>query len=206
MNTFQKFISENQLWVGVIVGVLLTRAMEMLMRPSISFKLSDDQEFARSNKKYKFINLIVSNNKRNFLKKFLFGHSSINNARVWLRFKDYSSKVNILNIDGRWASTKEPVDYNTNKIIFSEVILPSRDTIPVGEQAAVSVAIKESGEDSFFAFNNQSYSHSWKNPDYELADKKYWLEILLLADGEEYKYTLLLINPSKSLSNFKLLK
>lgn len=206
MINFQKFITENQLWVGVISGWLITRIMEALRKPSISFKLSDDQEFTKGNKKYKFINLIISNNRRNFIKKFLFGNIPINNARVWLRFNDYSSNVEFLKIDARWASTKEPVDYNTNQLIIPEIILPSRDTIPVGEEAAVSVAIKESGEDSFFPFNNQSYLHNWKHPDYELTDKKYWLEILLLTDGEEYKHKFLLTNPSKSLRNFKLLK
>lgn len=199
----QQFLNNYQLWIGIVLGWFLTRFMEVLIKPNVSFHLSDDREFTKANRQYKFINLIVSNDKRNFLKKFLFGNSPINNARVWLRFKDYSSKIEFLKIDARWSSTKEPVD-NTDRVIFSEIIMPSRDTIPAGEQAAISVAIKEFGEDSFFAFNNQSYLHNWKNPDYELDEKKYWLEVRLLADGNEYLHEFLLTNPSKALRNFKL--
>ena len=45
------------------------------------------------------------------------------------------------------------------------------------------------------------YLHNWKNADYELKDNKYWLKVILLADGEEYIGKFLLSNPSKSLKN-----
>ena len=45
-----------------------------------------------------------------------------------------------------------------------------------------------------------------KKLDYELKDNKYWLEICLLAEGDEYIGKFLLSNPSKSLSNFKIVK
>lgn len=206
INSIQSFINNNQLWIGIVLGWLLTRVMEMLRKPRISFEPADDSEFSRANKKFKFINVIVKNKKQNWLEKFFLGNASLNNARVWLSFEEVTFDKEILKINGRWASTKEPIDYNSGQPLIPEILIPSRDTIPQGEEATVSVAIKEYGEDSFFAFNNESYLHSWKNPDYELKDNKYWLKILLLADGQKYVGKFLLSNPSKSLRNFKVIK
>lgn len=206
MNNLGNFINNNQLLVGILLGWLLTRIMEMIRKPNITFHISDDRDFTKGARTYKFLNVFIKSNKQNVFKKFFFGSSSINNARAWIRFKDFSSKTEFLKINGRWASTKEPVDYVTNQPLIPEILLPSRDTIAPGEDAAISVAIKESGEDTFFAFNNESYLHNWKHPDFELSDKKYWVEIKILSDGDEYIHEFLLTNPSKSLRNFKLLE
>ncbi|MBI2601287.1 hypothetical protein HYW42_05035 [Candidatus Daviesbacteria bacterium] len=206
LNNLSSFINNNQLLVGIILGWFITRVMEMIRKPNITFKISDDRDFAKGTKTYKFLNIFVNNNQQSVFKKFFFGSSSINNARVWIRFLDFSSKTEFLKINGRWASTKEPVDYVTNQPLIPEILLPSRDTIAPGEEAAVSIAIKESGEDAFFAFNNDSYLHSWKYLDYELSEKKYWVEIKILSDGDEYIHEFLLTNPSRSLRNFKLLE
>ena len=199
------FINKNQLLFGILFGWLFARITNYFGRPTIIYKISNDREFATNNKTFKFLNLIVKNKQINVFRKFLLGSSSLNNARVWLSFLDYASKAEMLKINGRWASTKEPVDYQSGQPIIPEVLLPSRDTIPPGEEASISVAIKEKGENSFFPFNNESYLHNWKNPDYELEEKKYFLRIRILADGNEYQKTFLLINPSKSLKNFKIL-
>jgi hypothetical protein len=205
-NSLQNFVDSYQLWIGIILGWVFTRVMEYLKRPVINFKPSDDSEFIRGSRRLKFINVLVENKNQNLVRKFLFGNSSLNNARVWLTFNDYQSEAEVFKINGRWASTKEPVDYGSGQPIIPEILLPSRDSLPTGETAAVSIAIKELGEDSFFAFNNESYLHNWKNPDYELKDDKYWLEVSLLADGEEYTGKFLFLNPGKSLKNFKILK
>lgn len=205
-NSLQTFINSNQLWIGILVGWILTRFMEMLRRPKISFVPTEDSEFTKVNRKFKFINITVKNAKQNWLENFFSGNSNLNNARVWLIFKELTSSKEVLKISGRWASTKEPIDYSSGQPLIPEILITSRETIPQGEETNISIAIKEYGEDSFFAFNNESYLHNWKNPDCELKDNKYWLEVCLLADGEEYTGNFLLSNPSKSLKNFKLLK
>ena len=142
----------------------------------------------------------------NFLKKFFFGNPSLNNTRAWVIFKDFTANVEILKLNGRWASTKEPVDYVSGQPLIAEILIPSRDNVPPGEENTISIAIKESDEDSFFGFNNDSYLHGWKYLDYELKEDKYWLEVRLLADGNEYMGKFLLLNPSSSLRNFKIIK
>lgn len=205
-NNLQIFIESNQLWIGIVVGWLLTRFMETLRKPDLKFDPVDDSDFIRGNKKFKFINVSITNNEQSSIRKLFFGNSSLNSGRAWIIFQDYSSKIEVLRVNARWASTKEPIDYSSGQPLIPEIVLPSRDTIPPGETAVVSVAIKESSEDSFFAFNNESYLHNWKNADFELKDNKYWLKVLLLADGEEYSKEFLLLNPSKSLRNFRIIK
>jgi hypothetical protein len=205
-NDLQTIVNMYQLWIGIVLGWVLTRIMEMFRKPRISFEPSNDSEFIRGNKKFKFINVTVKNAKQNLIKKFFFGNSSLNNARARLVFKDFTANIEILKLDGRWASTKEPVDYVSGQPLIPEILIPSRDSVPPGEETTVSVAIKESGEDSFFAFNNDSYLHNWKNPDYELQDDKYCLEIHLLDDCNEYVGRFLFSNPSKILRNFKIIK
>ncbi|MCB9813201.1 MAG: hypothetical protein H6772_02210 [Pseudomonadales bacterium] len=202
----KNFINSNQLWIGAILGWIISRMMEMLQKPKIEFVIIKDHEFTRNSRKFKFINLTIRNSKQNFLSKFFFGNQNLNNSRVWLTFKDYNSRKEILKANGRWASTREPIDYSSGQPLIPEILIPSRETIPQGEEANISIAIKENGDDSFFLFNNESYLHNWKNPDFELKDNKYWLKIRLLADGHEYTKEFLLSNPSKSLKNFKVLE
>lgn len=200
-----KMVNENQLISGILLGWFFTQMMNMFKRPTLIFAISDDKEFIKGNRKFKFLNIVIKNKNQNFLKKFLFGNVSLNNSRVWLRFLDYQSKAEMLKINARWTSTKEPVDYQSGKPILSDILIPSRESIPSGEEAGVSVAIKEAGINSFYAFNNESYLHNWKKPDYQLDDRKYIIEINILSDGNEYSHQFTLVNPPNSLSFFKLL-
>ncbi len=199
------FVDANRLWLGILLGWMFTRIIALFQKASVSFELSNDVEFSRNGKTFKFLNLVV-NKRPNPFKQFIFTQTNINNGRAWIIFKDYISKIEMLKINARWASTREPIDYNSGQPLIPEILLPSRDFLPVGESATISVAIKEKTEKSFFAFNNESYLHNWKNQDFELEENKYLLEVRLLADGKEYKQEFLLTNPSKSLKNFKLTK
>lgn len=191
--------------VGWLFSLLTIALLEYFRRCNFSFDVGEEALLKNSqNNEFKFLHIRVSNVMRPFWQAWFLGNLTANNARIWVSFYDYESKNVILKINGRWTSKKEPVNYETNKIDISEALLVPRETIPPGETVNVSVAIKKQDRQPFFGFNNESYLENWLKKDYELADKKYIVDIKLSAEGKTYGCQFLLQNPSNRLNNFKL--
>lgn len=96
------------------------------------------------------------------------------------------------------------VDYKGG-ISIAETIITSRETIPPGESSEISIAVKLDGEDNCYAFNNESYLHEWKNPNFELDQKRYIVKVKIAAEGKEWEKEFVLINLGKTIKNFRLI-
>lgn len=128
-----------------------------------------------------------------------------NNARAWISFLDYNSQAEILKINGRWTTKREPVNYQTNQVDLGEALIVPREVLTVGEEFPISIAVKEAGKDSFFGFNNESYLHNkWQNPDYELTEKTYIVNVKVSSEGKEWNKKFLILNSGRRLGMFKL--
>jgi hypothetical protein len=195
------------LGIGTIVGWLFTRGMSFISRPNIQIELGDEGHLLPgTSNEVKFLHVNISNKKRPVLFRFLFGNKTANNARAWINFIDPTTGSEILSINGRWSTTQEPIDYANNQLNIGLILVPSREVIPTGESSDIAVAVKLVNEDSAFAFNNESYLHSWKKPDYELSGKSYYVEVKIVSDGYEWTKVFTLLNPGRSTKYFRLKK
>lgn len=205
--TIWKLLNDNQLFFGILLGWLFARLWEEVRKPNIKLEIGGDGFWPQNTTpKTKFVHIKIINQKRNLLRALFLSNPTANNARAWISFLDYLTHTEVFKMNGRWASKREPVDYTTGKVDLAEVLLPSRETIPSGEETNISIAIKDDGKSSCFGFNNESYIHNWRNPDYELIDKRYIVKVRISAEGKEWTKNFLLHNPGNSLKNFRLVE
>ncbi len=191
--------------LGVFLGGLLTRGWDEIRKPNLKIEIGEDGFWPNnSSSDVKFLHIKVNNVKRNWLDSIFFGNLTANNARAWVSFLDYPSKKELVKMNGRWTSKKEPVDYSTGKINLAEVLIPPRETIPSGEETNISITLKDKGKNNFYGFNNESYSYNWRKPEYELDEKRYIVRIRISSEGKDWLTDFVLLNPGKPLSNFKL--
>ena len=194
-----------ELILGALLGGLLTRGWDEIRKPNLKIVVGEDGFWPNnSSPDVKFLHVKVNNVKRNWLDSIFFGNPTANNARAWVSFLDYPSKKELVKLNGRWTSKKEPVDYSTGKVDLAEVLVPPRETITPDEETNISVALKDKGKDNLFGFNNESYLHNWRKPEYELDEKRYVVRVRISSEGKSWFKEFVLLNPGKTLSNFKL--
>lgn len=146
MSQVWSLINENQLILGVLLGWLFVRFWEELRKPNLKLQIGGDGFWPQNtNPKTKFVHIKVINFKRNLLMGLFLSSPTANNARSWVSFHDYLTKTEIVKMNGRWTSKREPVDYTTGKIDLAEVLILPRETIPAGEETNISVALKDDG-------------------------------------------------------------
>lgn len=191
--------------IGTILGWVFNRGITALMKPNIKIQLGDDAYLLKGTaKEVKFLHVRVSNLKRMALLRFLIGNATASQARAWVSFIDPLTMSEIFTIYGRWTSTREPIDYGNNKVDLGLALVVSRENIPAGESSEISVAMKSSGETEAFAFNNESYLHGWKKPDFILDEKRYIIAIKVMSGGYEWTEKFSLLNLDSKTSRFKL--
>jgi len=196
---------------GLIVAFLLFVITESLKRPYLGFKIKEEPIFEKDIKdkkrKIRFINIEVSNKKLPWLVRY-FGKTA-NNSRAFLSFRDPSSRKELLRLNARWYTGKEPVDYIGQKVDVGLALIPQREVIPPDEVGGVGVAIKFEGDEHFYAFTNESYLHNddwrpWGWVRYKLTKDHYLLCLEVKAEGHTYSQEFLLKNPSTTLDDFGL--
>lgn len=196
-----------ELILGAFLGGLLTRGWDEIRKPNLVIEVGEDGFWPNNTSAdVKFLHVKIKNVKRSWLESLFFGNPTANNARAWVSFLDYPSRKELVKMNGRWTSKKEPVDYSTGKIDLAEVLIPPRETIPTDEETNISIALKDKGKNNFFGFNNESYVHNWRKPEYELDEKRYIVRVRISSEGKDFLNDFILLNPGKSLSNFKIEK
>lgn len=159
------------LFAGVLLGWLAQRLTDIFSGPKIEMEIgSEARLLPNTGSEVKFLNIKVKNIKRNFLHRLLINSNTANNARAWVSFHDPITKGELLKINGRWTSTKEPVDYHGG-VNIGDALVVSRETLPPNEETEISVAVKENQKKNVYAFNNESYLYSWKNQILNLKKK-----------------------------------
>lgn len=211
MNYFQLFpISILEVLLGIPVGFFLFLLIEEFKKPSLSFIVVEEplseKEIDKTIYKWKFLNIKVLNKK----KRFRYFNSTIRDARAFLIFKDPCSKKEILKINARWYSGKEPLIYLGNKTVvdIGFALIPQRETIPPGEEGGIAIAVKFEGNSNFYAFNNESYLYQdegpWSYSRYKIKKDHILLCVSVKSEGVDYQEEFLIKNPNKTRHDFQL--
>lgn len=192
--------------IGAVIGWFFQRLTDLLTGPKFKIEGITGSVFQLpgTTNKFKFLNVKATNIKRGFLRRLFVGNSTATNARVRVYFLDTETKAELLEINGRWTSTKEPVDYRGN-INIGDALIISRETIPPGESAEISIAVKEETKTDCYAFNNESYLYSWFKQDFLLDQKRYIVRVLITSDGKEWSKEFTMLNLGTTLRNFKII-
>lgn len=206
--------------VGFFAAILVAALFEWVRKPNLMFvidlqKGEGERKINRTNYKWKFLNVIIHNKKRPFYRSWLWGNVGAENTRAWIYFRNFKTNELIVKVSARWASTKQPI--NNFGLDINEILVASRESIPVDEDASLAVAIKTNKSDKIFAFNNESYffyptynppyNTLWSKKEFEIGNmKKYKVSIRALAQGHNYWAHFILMNPNSSYNSIKLQK
>ncbi len=101
-------------------------------------------------------------------------------------------------MQGRWACTPEPVQpilLPNGQQAKALPNIPHNVDIPVDEKCALDVAMRFSGEDVCYGWNNDGYFHvNFKNDKWRLSRGKYIVKVKVKTGGREFNQEFLLIN------------
>jgi len=195
---------------GAIFGWCIARLSQNLERPVIileSFPESSDHDYGN----HKFLAIRVTNKNRSWLKKIFFGQKAALFCRAQIKYLNNQNSEIIPNfLDGRWASTGEPVIQVGNERLFQYNRVPDLkfEHIMPGQYCDLAVAIKHKDEKEFYAFDNISYAFmnvGFRDPDKKIDEKICNLEVQIISsDGIYRKKSFVIHNPSDKLNTFKL--
>lgn len=94
-----------------------------------------------------------------------------------ITFTDRAGK-SVLEIDGRWSESEQP---SKRDISQSRLDLLRMD-FDIGDERSIDIAFHDLQEDSFYAYNNDSYQYPGvKKPQFKLAENTYDVSVRLRA-------------------------
>lgn len=192
--------------VSAFLGTSFAIWVDHRKTPNIALEVGEIGDDAKGN--YRFTHLKVTNlPRKGLLKKAVFGNKLANYSKVQLEFLDPKSKKQLFSIQGRWASTAQPVAITDSGIKFNDAqaFIGETETILSEEDKPLDVALKFDGEDEFYGFNNWSYiREQWKNPDWRCDLKEVLLRAHFRCDSSKVVKEFIIVNPGKSIKEFQI--
>lgn len=165
------------------LGVLLALWIDRMRMPAVEIDVteeahSDNTYPANSfnaGQRWKFFRVAVINHKMPFLLKWLVRQTA-ENCRAILNIKGIDNQTSF-SFKGRWSSTPELPFLKDNAIL--RLFEPDPVTILAGEREFLDVIAKYEHDKEAYGWNNESYYHNWRNPNYKLERGKYKVKITI---------------------------
>lgn len=196
--------------VAAFVGWLLARVLQNLEKPDLKlevFPSLPNHDYGA----HKFLAVRVTNKNRGFLRRVLFGNRSALFCRAQVKFTSVEgSELLSSQLDGRWASTGEPVLQIGSRRLFQYNRVPDLkfEHIMPGRFCDLAIAIKHEGEPEFYAFDNESYAYlpqGFRDPNKSVSDRICTVDVQIVsADGAYPTRRFEIHNPSNRTSTFKI--
>jgi hypothetical protein len=117
-------------------------------------------------------------------------------------------------MDVRWANSPEPIASQIlsldNKVQFhirdfARTAAESRIDVYPGEEELLDVAVRFDGEVDCYGWNNDSYGHGWRNPEWKLPHQRFLVKVVINFSGQKCTGIFRLVNDVDSLTDFRLL-
>ncbi len=164
-------------FLGVLLALWIDRMRMPLVEIVVTEKAHSDNTYSagsfNAGQRWKFFRVSVVNRKMPFLLKWLIRQTA-ENCRASLSIKGIDNQTSV-SFKGRWASTPELPFLKDSAIL--KIFEPDPVTILAGKQEVLDVIAKYEHDKEAFGWNNESYVHGWKNPNYKLERGKYKVKI-----------------------------
>lgn len=119
----------------------------------------------------------------------------------------------------RWANSPEPITgfvlaaQGATQVVNTAVVQPvykfsldSRIDVYAGEEELLDVAVRFHGVKECYGWNNESYLHDWRTPEWKLEPGRYLVKVEITSSGQRCKDVFRLVNDVESLSDFRLIE
>ncbi len=114
----------------------------------------------------------------------------------------------------RWANSPQPIanqicDLEGNPRFyiqdFVRAATASRVDVYPGEEQLLDVAARFDDESDCYGWNDESYLHLWRNPNWKLPTGRYLVKVVVTSSGQKCVAALRLINDVALRTDFRLL-
>jgi hypothetical protein len=213
VSTSELFINFFINLVAGIVGILIVLWIERQRRPHLTIKLGQpgrlDEGDLLNRSPSTWLHVQVQNkNVPKWLMWVYQGEPALT-CKAWITFHHLDGKK-IFDRDmiARWSGSNEPkVEVITTKEGKIARLVGAQDTfdIPPGENTDVDVVFRAKAEDKCYGWNNESYLHNWRHPDWKLEKGSYIARIRIKTGGQEYFNSFIVANDGPY-SDFRLIE
>lgn len=97
----------------------------------------------------------------------------------------------------RWTETPEP-EFEQFKVGNQTAVrvtkVQNTVDIPPGESSQIDAVSRIDGEDECYGWNNQSYLHNWRHPDWKLDKGRYIARVRAKSGGREFVDAFMIVN------------
>jgi len=188
--------------VAGVVGILIVLWIERQRRPRISMKvgertsLPDDDPLGRA---CTWAHIAICNGKTPRWLSWVYDGDPALACRAWISFHHAIDGHRLYSNEmvARWSEAPQPrvVTVPTEKGTAA-LLENTYDTvdIPTGECANIAPVCRPIGGDECYGWNNRSYVHSFKDPDWKLDKGRYIARIRVKTAGREFVDAFLIIN------------
>jgi hypothetical protein len=119
-------------------------------------------------------------------------------CRAWITFHHVDGhRVFPREMVARWVETPQP----SPKIIPTDkgqaATLHNQQhvvDIPPGAQSSIDISSKCKGDEACYGWNNESYLHDWKHPEWKFGSDRYIVRVRVRTSGREFTDAFLLVN------------
>jgi len=167
-----------------LAAVIVALVIERMRMPKLIIATSENSNsdntyppsHPRAGQRWKFYRIEVKNKP---FPKFLswIPRQTAENCRGIVEFVKNDETIPIFAFAGRWSSTPE-IPHIPNQAIV-KIYHPDPVTISVGEKEILDVIVKADGDVEAYGWNNESYIHDWRNPNYKLNEGEYTVKITI---------------------------
>lgn len=182
--------------IAGIVGILIVLWIERQCRPRLFFKIGvpgtiDDKDVMKRHPTT-FLKVQVHNrNLPRWLSWVYMGEPALS-CSGWVSFFDEDgAPIFPKEMLGRWSETPDPppIDYTkVDDVVVARLVSPQNTVdIPPGEYSNLDIVNKIEGEEQCYGWNNESYIHKWRHPEWSLAPGKYLAKVRVKTGGLEFK-------------------
>lgn len=168
--------------VASLVAVLVALWIERMRMPKLIIGTSDSvnadntyrKPHLQAGNRWKFFRVEVLNKPFPKILSWV-PRQTAENCRGKVEFYKQGDTTPLFSFAGRWSSTPEIPHVPHEAIV--KLLHPDPVTISVGEKEIMDVIIKAEVDEAAYGWNNESYFHDWKNPNYKLGEGEYIIKV-----------------------------
>ncbi len=188
--------------VSGILGILIVLWIERQRRPSLTLKLGQTGEIKENDPlkrmPSKWLHVQVHNrNVPTWLAWVYHGEPALS-CRAWITFHHLDGqRVFDREMVARWSGSDEPkVEIISTEKGQAARLIGAQNSfdIPPGEHTDIDIVFRAKSDDDCFGWNNESYLHNWRHPDWLLEKGRYIAKIRVKTGGQEYVNAFLIAN------------
>lgn len=189
--------------VAGVVGILLVLWIERQRRPGLTLKIGTPGEIRADDPlrrpRAKWLHVQVHNrNVPPWLAWVYHGEPALA-CRAWITFHHLDGqRVFDREMGVRWAGSPEPsvesITTPDKKVARRLVGANDYFDIPPGDHTDLDVVVRINGEQECYGWNNLSYLHDWRQPEWKLGPGRYIAKIRVKTGGREYTASFIVVN------------